>query len=170
MMQFAAESPGRWRRGEVMLPVGPLHLVWTGRTVVTSSFAQLPPLLFGRQPERAPVPPWLEALALLALTEGLDAARWRVLDPGLTPLQQAALRAAACIPAGHCASYGEIAQAIGRPRAARAVGLAMSRSPADLLIPTHRVVRHSGQPAESQRGGMGERLRRWEACRLSIPH
>jgi len=38
----------------------------------------------------------------------------------------------------------------------------MSRSPASLLIPTHRVVRADGRPALPERGGMAERLRGYE--------
>ena len=63
---------------------------------------------------------------------------------GLTPFEQSALRAAAQIPPGEVRSYGWIAQTIGQPSAARAVGRAMARNPVPLLYPCHRVVDASG--------------------------
>ena len=49
------------------------------------------------------------------------------------------------IPAGRVATYGSIARAIGRPRAARAVGTALGKNPGLVAVPCHRVVRKSGQ-------------------------
>lgn len=54
------------------------------------------------------------------------------------------LRAAARIPRGEVRTYAELAAAVGRPRAARAVGTAMARNPVALLIPCHRVVPSGG--------------------------
>jgi AraC family transcriptional regulator of adaptative response/methylated-DNA-[protein]-cysteine methyltransferase len=48
------------------------------------------------------------------------------------------------IPSGHVTSYGEIAAAIGNPKAVRAVGTAVGRNPISLLIPCHRALRKSG--------------------------
>ncbi len=48
------------------------------------------------------------------------------------------------IPRGQTRSYGEIARAIGRPRAVRAVGSACGANPAALLIPCHRALRADG--------------------------
>ncbi|MBJ3763432.1 bifunctional helix-turn-helix domain-containing protein/methylated-DNA--[protein]-cysteine S-methyltransferase [Maribius pontilimi] len=48
------------------------------------------------------------------------------------------------IPSGHVTTYGEIAQAIGNPKAVRAVGTAVGRNPISWLIPCHRAVRASG--------------------------
>ncbi|MEA5471239.1 methylated-DNA--[protein]-cysteine S-methyltransferase [Spirulina sp. 06S082] len=53
-------------------------------------------------------------------------------------------RALLRIPFGGLTSYQTIAQAIGRPRAARAVGNAVGRNPISYLIPCHRVLRESG--------------------------
>lgn len=44
------------------------------------------------------------------------------------------------IPFGDTRSYGEIAAAVGRPRAARAVGNAVGANPLPLLVPCHRVL------------------------------
>ncbi|MGE5588256.1 MAG: methylated-DNA--[protein]-cysteine S-methyltransferase [Clostridia bacterium] len=48
------------------------------------------------------------------------------------------------IPYGATASYGEVAAAIGRPLAARAVGKALSTNPLPIIIPCHRVVGKNG--------------------------
>jgi methylated-DNA-[protein]-cysteine S-methyltransferase len=48
------------------------------------------------------------------------------------------------IPLGETRSYEDIAQAIGNPRACRAVGGANGRNPLPLLIPCHRVIRKDG--------------------------
>jgi methylated-DNA-[protein]-cysteine S-methyltransferase len=62
----------------------------------------------------------------------------------LTPFEQDALKAAAKIPPGEVRSYAWVAEAIGRPKAARAVGQAMARNPIPLLYPCHRVVDSAG--------------------------
>ena len=48
------------------------------------------------------------------------------------------------IPMGVVTSYGDIAQHIGQPSAARAVGTAIAKNPVAFLIPCHRVVRKNG--------------------------
>ncbi|SLN56881.1 Bifunctional transcriptional activator/DNA repair enzyme Ada [Roseovarius litorisediminis] len=48
------------------------------------------------------------------------------------------------IPSGQVTTYSEIAQAIGKPRAVRAVGTAVGRNPVSFLIPCHRALRKSG--------------------------
>jgi O-6-methylguanine DNA methyltransferase len=54
------------------------------------------------------------------------------------------LAAVRAIPRGEVRSYGEIARAIGRPGAARAVGGAVGRNPVAMLVPCHRVVAGDG--------------------------
>lgn len=48
------------------------------------------------------------------------------------------------IPSGEVTTYSEIANAIGNPRAVRAVGTAVGRNPVSWLIPCHRAMRKSG--------------------------
>lgn len=56
------------------------------------------------------------------------------------------LRATLDVKAGHTATYGELATAIGQPLAAsRAVGSALGDNPWPLLIPCHRIVAASGK-------------------------
>lgn len=45
---------------------------------------------------------------------------------------------------GETVSYGELAEMAGRPRAARAVGNAMSRNPVPIVVPCHRVIATGG--------------------------
>jgi len=48
------------------------------------------------------------------------------------------------IPFGATASYGEIARAVGEPKAARAVGMANAVNPIALIVPCHRVIGADG--------------------------
>lgn len=48
------------------------------------------------------------------------------------------------IPYGHTQTYAQVAQAIGRPRAVRAVGSACATNPIPIIIPCHRVLRSDG--------------------------
>jgi len=74
--------------------------------------------------------------------DALDAAR---VDTGGTEFQRQVWRALRRVSAGRTASYGEIARAVGRPKAMRAVGAANSRNPIALVIPCHRIVGANGQ-------------------------
>lgn len=62
------------------------------------------------------------------------------LAPEGTDFQQAVWQALQTIPFGKTASYGEIAAAIGKPKAARAIGQANNRNPIAIVIPCHRVI------------------------------
>ena len=48
------------------------------------------------------------------------------------------------VPSGHVTTYGEIARAIGAPKAVRAVGTAVGRNPVSFIIPCHRALRQTG--------------------------
>jgi len=62
----------------------------------------------------------------------------------LTALQVQTLKQAARIPFGAVCTYGELAQKIGKPKAARFVGSCMARNPFPIIIPCHRVIRSDG--------------------------
>jgi methylated-DNA-[protein]-cysteine S-methyltransferase len=62
-----------------------------------------------------------------------------------TEFQQAVWQALMSIPMGQTCSYGQLASAIGRPSAVRAVGTAIGRNPFSILIPCHRVLGGQGQ-------------------------
>ena len=57
-----------------------------------------------------------------------------------SPFQQAVLRAEHAIPRGWVSTYGRIAQHLGLPTHARAVGSALAHNPFPLLIPCHRAL------------------------------
>lgn len=79
------------------------------------------------------------------------------LNPSGTPFQCKVWDALRTIPYGEVRSYGEIAEQIGKPGAARAVGLANGRNPISIIVPCHRVIGASG--ALTGYGGGMERKR-----------
>ena len=83
-------------------------------------------------------------------------------DVAGTPFQQRVWRAVSAIPAGETRSYTDVAEAIGAPRAARAVARAVASNRVALLVPCHRVVPRvaGGGAAERSTGGY-----RWGAER-----
>jgi methylated-DNA-[protein]-cysteine S-methyltransferase len=76
------------------------------------------------------------------------AGRRRVFDLPLalrgTPFQRAVWTALLDIPYGETASYGELAQLLGKPAASRAVGLANGKNPVSIIVPCHRVIGSTG--------------------------
>lgn len=65
-------------------------------------------------------------------------------ETGGTMFQRAVWAALREIPAGETRSYKQLAAAIGRPRAVRAVGLANGANPVGVIVPCHRVVGANG--------------------------
>jgi len=59
--------------------------------------------------------------------------------------QAKVLKLVLMIPKGKVTTYKELARAVGRPRAYRAVANALARNPQPLKIPCHRVVRSDGK-------------------------
>jgi len=68
------------------------------------------------------------------------------LDIQATAFQWRVWQTLRSIPYGSTRSYEEIAQAVGSPKAARAVAQACATNPTALIIPCHRVVRKDGMP------------------------
>ena len=66
------------------------------------------------------------------------------LDLHGTAFQVAVWQALTRIPYGEICSYSEIAQAIGQPKAVRAVGAANGANPIAIIVPCHRVVGSNG--------------------------
>ena len=61
-----------------------------------------------------------------------------------TAFQEAVWAALRAIPAGETRSYGQLAAAVGRPKAVRATGLANGRNPVAVVNPCHRVIGANG--------------------------
>jgi AraC family transcriptional regulator of adaptative response/methylated-DNA-[protein]-cysteine methyltransferase len=73
-------------------------------------------------------------------------------------------RALLAIPPGRLASYAAVAEHLGRPNAARAVGNAVAANPLAVLIPCHRVIRESGALSAYRWGETRKAaLQAWEA-------
>jgi len=78
----------------------------------------------------------------------------------LTHFQRSVLLACAKIPKGQTRTYGQMASAIGKPKAARAVGSALAINPLAPLIPCHRVIRSDGKMGGySAKGGVSKKQR-----------
>ena len=92
------------------------------------------------QSEIADVPERIRALAAGRYADLSVRVDWS----GVSPFRRAVLEECSRIPAGQTMSYGGLAEAIGRPGAARAVGRVMATNPFPLLVPCHRVVASDG--------------------------
>jgi methylated-DNA-[protein]-cysteine S-methyltransferase len=66
------------------------------------------------------------------------------LDLRGTDFQVACWRALLAIPYGETRSYADIARAVGKPSAFRAVGMANNRNPIAIVVPCHRVIASDG--------------------------
>src|SRR4051794_5776764 len=134
-------------------PVGPLTLVaadgcLTGLYMERQRYRP-PEETFG-EPEAEPFTepssePFTEAIAQL---RDYFAGRRTVFDLPLelhgTPFQRRVWALLREIPYGETVSYGMLAEHLGRPAAARAVGMANGRNPIGIIVPCHRVVGASG--------------------------
>ncbi len=77
-----------------------------------------------------------------------------------TPFHRAVWNACAKIPKGQVRTYGWIARRIGKPGAARAVGMALVRNPFVPIVPCHRVVGADGRLiGYSGTGGIAQKRR-----------
>jgi methylated-DNA-[protein]-cysteine S-methyltransferase len=99
-----------------------------------------------RQTPEVPEPVREAVAAMVALLEGQQTdLRGVVLDGrAVEPFRRSVYAATREIPPGATASYGEIARAIGKPDAPRAVGAALGENPFPIVVPCHRVLSTSG--------------------------
>ena len=116
--------------------------------------------------EASPPPPVAEAIALVGRLLGGEKLDLATIDLDLdatTNFEDAVYAAARCIPCGEVRTYGEIAEAIGEPGAARAVGAALGRNPVPIIIPCHRVLGSTGKAGGfSAPGGTATKFRMLE--------
>lgn len=97
--------------------------------------------------------------------EGRSAEPLPLLAKG-TAFQTQVWRALLRIPAGSTMTYGQLAAALGKPGAARAVGTACKVNPIAFLIPCHRVIRETGALGGYRWGLVRKRaMLAWEAAR-----
>jgi AraC family transcriptional regulator of adaptative response/methylated-DNA-[protein]-cysteine methyltransferase len=155
-LTWEAMSPGDYARGGAGLtiawgwfdtPFGPAVVMGTHRGICGMGFAadMGEAAAFEDLQRRWPLADFVEDAARLhpwvqAALGGQAAPLALMGAPFQIKVWEALLR----IPSGHVTSYGEIAAAIGNPKAVRAVGTAVGRNPISLLIPCHRALRKSG--------------------------
>ncbi len=173
--EFARKGDGlaiRWGRFES--PFGPAIAMGTDRGLCGLAFAaetgeaaaladlraRWPEASFVEDP--APLAPWVAA----AFGEAGEA-RLHLIG---APFQIKVWEALLAIPSGHVTTYSEIAEAIGHPKAVRAVGTAVGRNPVSWLIPCHRALRKSGGLGGYHWGLPVKRaMLAWEAARAEAP-
>ena len=136
-------------------PVGRLRLAGDGHAL---TLLDLPSGRSMRQPDPAwqrDAAPFAEALRQLRAYFAGDLHTFSLaLAPAGTPFQHRVWDALLEIPYGATASYRDIAIAIGKPSAVRAVGLANGRNPIPIVIPCHRVIGSDGS-LTGYGGGLG---------------
>jgi methylated-DNA-[protein]-cysteine S-methyltransferase len=132
-------------------PVGPLLLAASDRGLCAISYGSSLDDFLRRLERRGfrPAPgPRLVRRVVQQLREYFAGRRRRfdvMVDlAGQTPFQRQVLEATARVVAGSVASYGEIARAIGRPTATRAVGAALGQNPVPIVVPCHRIIGSDG--------------------------
>lgn len=136
--------------------IGRCALVWRGGFIVGSALPEgtdtlLRASLRRRFKEaREADPPSFVLAAMAAVTrlltgcaEDLSALPLDLSDLG--DFERLVLEACLTIRPGETRTYGDLARAVGSPRAARAVGAALGRNPVPIIIPCHRVLAASGR-------------------------
>lgn len=138
---------------EVDSPLGRLRVAATGRGIVRISLPReggkgFAGWLMRSVPdgERVDWLPHLDAAEreLAEYFEGRRRAFGLALDLRGTDFQLACWRTLLEIPFGETRSYAEVARAVGRPRAVRAVGAANGANPVPIVVPCHRVIQSNG--------------------------
>jgi methylated-DNA-[protein]-cysteine S-methyltransferase len=66
------------------------------------------------------------------------------LDLRVAPFNEAVLHELARVPYGQLDTYGSLAAKVGKPKAARAIGMVMNRNPIPIVLPCHRIVGANG--------------------------
>ncbi|MEU9099751.1 methylated-DNA--[protein]-cysteine S-methyltransferase [Streptomyces sp. NPDC048361] len=127
-------------------PYGPLTLVATdgvlSRLSMENQRHRPPQETFGERADDGPFPEVIHQL------EAYFAGELTTFELDLkmagTPFQQRVWHQLQQIPYGQTRSYGELAEALGSPKASRAVGLANGRNPVGIIVPCHRVIGANG--------------------------
>ena len=122
-------------------PLGPVKIVGNQDSIVFLDFVE------EERPGDADLPFCLKA-GVKQIDEYFKGNRSKFLlnlDPAGTKFQRSVWRQLEKIPFGEVVSYGQIAEAIGNPRACRAVGNANGKNPISIIIPCHRVIGSDGR-------------------------
>ena len=126
-------------------PIGTLTLVASPTALVAIHFEGRVPDLDGAAVPVAAHPVLARTAAELDAYFAGERTTFTVpLDGAGTDWQRAVWRALVEIPYGATCGYGELAHALGRPTASRAVGAANGRNPIPVIVPCHRVIGKDG--------------------------
>lgn len=152
MQPPASNAAGTWIRVETRL--GPFHVAARDGAIIQTALPGVSTADFLRQlSERhgaAFLPGDHDPLLVRAAQQLVEYGEGRRKDfdlplrPEGTAFQARVWKALADIPYGTTASYQDIARAVGRPGASRAVGQANHHNPLAPIVPCHRVVNSSG--------------------------
>ena len=121
--------------------IGPLEVVGTQEGILMITFIE-------DELETDPKLPACMTECLRQLDEYFKGKRQKFSVPLLlagTDFQKAVWRQLQKIPFGETASYGDVARAIGHPKAFRAVGNANNKNNIPIIIPCHRVIGSDGK-------------------------
>jgi O-6-methylguanine DNA methyltransferase len=143
---------------QIETPVGALRIASTARGL---AYVELPHASGrglegwlrhrpGARTEPGFAPNRTAAVQLVEYFEGKRTAFELPLDLAGTEFQLEVWRALLAIPYGETRSYADVARAVGRPRAVRAVGAANGANPIAVVVPCHRVI-----AADGSLGGYG---------------
>jgi methylated-DNA-[protein]-cysteine S-methyltransferase len=129
-------------------PMGTMLLISDGSSLCSLDFADCEARMLGLLHKRYPAFELVESIDPLGLSTKIRAylsGDFRSLDNipvnvGGTDFQQQVWQMLKTIPLGTTISYGELATKIGKPTAARAVGMANSLNPVAIVVPCHRVI------------------------------
>ncbi|MBN7784414.1 methylated-DNA--[protein]-cysteine S-methyltransferase [Ponticoccus gilvus] len=181
-LRWEAMSPGDFARagegleiywGWFESPFGPALVMGTDRGLCGIAFAaetteeaamedlvsRWPKALFTEDPMR--LRPWV--LRAFGVAQDGPVPLYMIGAPFQIKVWEALMQ----IPSGHVTTYSEIAQAVGHPKAVRAVGTAVGRNPISYLIPCHRALRKSGGLGGYHWGLPVKRaILAWESARL----
>jgi len=152
-------------------PIGRCGIAWSARGVAglrlpEAREAALRARLAKQCPEarEALPPPVIQAAidAIVGLMTGKagDLSSIALDMAGVPPFHRRVYEAARAIPPGSTLSYGEIAERLGSPGGARAVGQALRRNPFAIIVPCHRVLASGGKLGGfTASGGLATKLR-----------
>ena len=138
-------------------PVGALTLVAQGQGLIAILWTDYAPdrVRIGQTEARPDHPVLVKTARQLAEYFVRERTEFTLpLDPIGTAFQKSVWRALRAIPYGQTRSYGQIAEALGRPFAARAVGAANGRNPLSIVVPCHRLIGADGS-LTGFAGGLG---------------
>jgi methylated-DNA-[protein]-cysteine S-methyltransferase len=151
--------------------LGRCGLAWTERGIAAVALPEASAAALRRQllrrclgaTERPPPPVAAEAVAgIVALLQGTpaDLAALPLDQAGVPPFHREVYAIARTIPVGATLTYGDIAQRLALPGAARAVGQALGQNPWPIIVPCHRVLAANGRLGGfSAHGGLATKRR-----------